>query len=186
VAIDSIDVHPANARRHPRRNLDAIRASLRQFGQQLPVVVNGEGLVVAGNGTLRAARELGWRQIAAVVTDQEGLAQQALAVAMNRTAELAEWDDGRLAAELEAIVRDLELADATGFSERDISGLLGKLADGEAAETAETAGIEPFEVREPPTMVWVLLGIPLEAWPMAMEAVTQLRALAGVDVETTR
>ena len=48
---------PANARRHPDRNLEAIRGSLARFGQRKPIVtrpVNGTLVVVAGNGTLEA------------------------------------------------------------------------------------------------------------------------------------
>lgn len=59
---------PRNARLHSRRNLNDIKASLQAYGQQKPIVVNSEGVVIAGNGTLAAAAELGWRTIYAVQT----------------------------------------------------------------------------------------------------------------------
>ena len=63
VAIDALTVDPANVRGHSGRNLEAIAASLRAFGQQRPIVVDRDGVVIAGNGTLLAARQLGWTHI---------------------------------------------------------------------------------------------------------------------------
>ena len=60
----------ANARVHDVRNLEAIKDSLRRFGQRAPIVVQREGMIVrAGNGRLAAAKALGWGEIAAVVVD---------------------------------------------------------------------------------------------------------------------
>lgn len=131
VPIDSVSPDPANARRHGPRNLEAIKASLRRFGQQKPVVVNDKGMVIAGNGALAAARELGWKTINVVRTKLQGVEAVAYGIADNRTAELAEWDEAVLAQTLEALRQeegfDLQ---ATGFSEEDINKLL-------AEETAE-------------------------------------------------
>ena len=55
-SVDSLSADPANVRTHDKRNIDAIKASLRRFGQQKPIVVDGDGVVVAGNGTLAAAQ----------------------------------------------------------------------------------------------------------------------------------
>ena len=63
---------PANVRKHDKRNIESIKASLQRFGQQKPIVVDGKGIVVAGNGTLSAARELGWIDISVVETKLEG------------------------------------------------------------------------------------------------------------------
>jgi DNA modification methylase len=73
--------------------MDAIKASLRRFGQQKPIVVDAKGIVLAGNGTLAAARELGWREIQIVRTDLSGSQATAFGIADNRSAELAEWDE---------------------------------------------------------------------------------------------
>jgi hypothetical protein len=54
-------------RKHGRRNLDAIGASLAQFGQRRPLVVMGDMTVIAGNGTLEAARSPGWSEIVVTV-----------------------------------------------------------------------------------------------------------------------
>jgi hypothetical protein len=93
IAIGDISLDPSNVRKHSRRNLDAIKASLRKFGQQKPIVVDAKGIVLAGNGTLTAAQELGWTEIQIVRTELAGVEATAFAIADNRTAELAEWED---------------------------------------------------------------------------------------------
>lgn len=93
IDINSVVPDPANARQHSQRNLKSIEESLKQFGQRKPIIVQKHGMVVrAGNGTLEAAKALGWTKIAAVVIDEEDLAAKRFAIADNRTAELAEWD----------------------------------------------------------------------------------------------
>jgi ParB-like chromosome segregation protein Spo0J len=110
VKINSLKPDPANARTHDSKNLKAIASSLEKFGQRKPIVVTPDSIVVAGNGTLEAAKSLGWTQIAIARTPIGWTWDQvkAFALADNRTAELAEWDDKVLADQL------LEL-DANGW-----------------------------------------------------------------------
>lgn len=104
VQLGDLVLDPANARRHPDRNLAAVKASLIRFGQLVPIVVQREGMIVrAGNGRLEAARELEWTHLAAVVVDQDNVTAVAFAIADNRTAELASWDYDALGLHLEAI-----------------------------------------------------------------------------------
>jgi ParB-like chromosome segregation protein Spo0J len=72
VDIASLTADPANVRTHDDQNIEAITGSLNRFGQQKPIVVNQDGLVVPGNGTLDAARPLRWTTIAVVRTPLEG------------------------------------------------------------------------------------------------------------------
>jgi hypothetical protein len=90
--ISTLSPDPANARRHPQRNLDQIKASLKRFGQQKPIVVDSNNIVRAGNGTLSAAIALGWTTIAAVRSDLVKTELTAYAITDNRSAELAQWD----------------------------------------------------------------------------------------------
>jgi len=125
VSIDSLSLDPANVRRHPEKNLKAIIASLKRFGQQKPIVVDPKGIVIAGNGTLQAAKQLGYKEIAVVRSPLSGSEATAYAIADNRTSELAEWDDDSLAEQLAALqIEDEELALATGFDEKEIDDLL--------------------------------------------------------------
>jgi DNA modification methylase len=125
VPIDSVSFDPANVRKHGERNLATIKASLNRFGQQKPIVVDANGVVRAGNGTLAAAKALGWKEIAIVRSTLSGADATAYAIADNRTAELAEWDDDALAQTLAALqIEDEALALDTGFDAKDIDALL--------------------------------------------------------------
>lgn len=107
ISITDLSLDPKNARKHSARNLEVIAASLEKFGQRKPIVVH-RGVVLAGNGTLEAAKSLGWTEIdvAEVPDDWDNDTAKAYALADNRTAELAEWDESELAKQL------LELQDA--------------------------------------------------------------------------
>jgi ParB-like chromosome segregation protein Spo0J len=99
VPVASLKNDERNARHHDERSFEAVRTSLAKFGQRKPIVVDGD-VVVAGNGTLVAARREGWTHIATV--DADGLSPEevrAYALADNRTAELSSWDYGALHAE---------------------------------------------------------------------------------------
>jgi ParB family chromosome partitioning protein len=120
IAVADLSLDPSNVRKHSRRNLDAIKASLRKFGQQKPIVVDAKGIVLAGNGTLTAAQELGWTEIQIVRTELAGVEATAFAIADNRTAELAEWEEDKLNAVLKSL-RDegVDLVDV-GYSPEDL------------------------------------------------------------------
>lgn len=98
VAISALTPDPRNARKHDQRNLEVIAASLSQFGQRKPIVVTADKVVIAGNGTLEAAKSLGWTEIAVAEApdDWDDATIRAYALADNRSAELAEWDDSVL------------------------------------------------------------------------------------------
>lgn len=102
VQIESLSFDSNNARKHSQKNLDAIAASLSTFGQRKPIVVTQDNVVVAGNGTLEAARMLGWLKIDVVRVPPDWSADQvkAFALADNRSAELAEWNPEVLSAQL--------------------------------------------------------------------------------------
>ena len=126
VPIDSIKEHPNNARHHNQDSVDALALSLSRFTQRTPLVVDrGSGLVLAGNGRLRAAKQLGWSEVAVVMVDDDETIGTAYALADNRTAELSHWDDDALN---EAIMRlskeDLELTRGLGWSTEELDELI--------------------------------------------------------------
>ena len=93
VDISALTLDPANARQHSERNLVSIENSLKRFGQRKPVVVQKNGMVVrAGNGTVVAAKRLGWKEVAAVIIDEDNLEATSFAIADNRTGDLSDWD----------------------------------------------------------------------------------------------
>jgi len=145
IPIVSIQKDEKNARAHSARNMEAIKASLKEFGQQRPIIIDREGKVVAGNGTLDAALALGWTEIDVTRTDLVGTRARAYALADNRTAELAAWNDEALAAALAEIENDESLDSAcTGFDPAEIEAAVSKLlGDGEKDAEAEDLGPVP-------------------------------------------
>lgn len=114
VDITSLRTDPKNARHHDQRSIESIMSSLREFGQQKPIIVIEGGMVIAGNGTLEAARKLGWTKIA-VVTFPDVERAKAYAIADNRTAELSVWNTDQLAETLKELNTEWDL-DALGFT----------------------------------------------------------------------
>jgi hypothetical protein len=151
VPLSELHLDPANVRTHPDRNRSAIRASLARFGLQKPVVIDANNVVRAGNGTVEAARELGWESIACVRTPLAGSEATAYSIADNRSAELADWDDEALAATLNALRdEDFDLG-AVGFTDEEVDRLCGGAAeDGDPVDDpqGEWQGMPEFENKD--------------------------------------
>jgi ParB-like chromosome segregation protein Spo0J len=101
VPLDDLTPDPRNARTHSERNIKAICQSLSTYGARKPIVVqlagDGRKIIRAGNGTAQAARRLGWTHLPALFVQEDDQAATGFALAANRTAELAEWDQSLLA-----------------------------------------------------------------------------------------
>ena len=113
--------------RNPRKNALAVatvKASLKEYGWQQPIVVDPEGVIIAGHTRYLAALELGWKEAPVHVAEGLTPAQvKAYRLMDNKSHERAEWDMELLALELEDLKGldfDLEL---TGFGEEDLAGL---------------------------------------------------------------
>ncbi len=156
VALDSLHADPANARTHDSRNLEAIQASLKQWGQAEPLVVQASsGKVIGGNGRLVAMKALGWTQADVVRLEVDDLQATALGIALNRTAELAGWDEPVLAQLLE----ELQVEDAlggVGFDSSEINEILDRLADDAAEVEQDEAPALPDEATTKPGDLWIL------------------------------
>jgi len=140
---------------NPRRgDVEAVAKSLDRFGQRKPIVITGDGTVIAGNHTVMAARELMWSHIAAVKVNDDEATAKAFALADNRTQQLGGFDDTDLAAMLaEVSAADPELLAAASYTEADLAKLLGETAGGEDHEDfqlgpslADRFLIPPFSV----------------------------------------
>ena len=123
VDVESLSELPGNPR---RGDVEAVKRSYERFGQRKPIVARRDGkqtIVVAGNHQLRAAKELGWEQIAVVfaddLTDDEA---RGYALADNRVGELGAYDSEDLLSMLDEINGE-DLVTATGYSDADIEAL---------------------------------------------------------------
>lgn len=125
VKLAELTPDPENARTHGAENLKAICESLTLFGQRRPLVVWRQPvglIVVAGNGTLEAAGLLGWTSIIVteVPEDWDEATVRAYALADNRTAELATWDEDTLGVTLLKLEAVGYAPEALGFNLADL------------------------------------------------------------------
>lgn len=124
--IELLNPDPANANKHPEKNLSVIKGSLDRFKQRTPLVVQKDGMIIRkGNGTYAQAKALGWTHLAVVVVDEDNDSAAAYAIADNRAGELSEWDEDVLTDVLASI--DESLLDATGFDDDDLKKLTGEV-----------------------------------------------------------
>ena len=137
VRTGTISADPANVRKHSARNIEAIMASLRKFGQQKPIICTKNRVVIAGNGTLEAVRRLGWPEIMVRFTALTGADAIAYAIADNRTADLAEWDLPALKDILQGLDDGQFDMDATGFTMEELEQLMTATVPDEAKEPKE-------------------------------------------------
>lgn len=102
LTLDDLTPDPKNARAHSEDNLEAIAVSIDTVGPARPILINEHGVIIAGNGTQLAALKRGVKKLKIIDADGETLvavkvrgltpAQKTyLAVADNRTADMATW-----------------------------------------------------------------------------------------------
>lgn len=115
--IDEIRAYEKN----PRKNDEAVKYvanSIKEFGFKVPVVIDSDGVIVAGHTRVKAARELGITDIPCIVADDLTPEQvKAFRLADNKTAEMAGWDFTLLQDEL-AELADFNMVDY-GFTKQE-------------------------------------------------------------------
>lgn len=145
IPIDSCHPDPANARKG--HAVDRIAASLRQYGQRKPIVVNAQegNKIEAGNGTWLAAKSLEWTHIAAVIVEDDPMTAVGYGIADNRLGHLSEWDIETLATLLDSIDADLP----TGFEGDELEELLAALMPADNDQWGDAFGGLPNDDRAP-------------------------------------
>ena len=123
---------PKNPRRHKPPQIAAIARSIETFGFNVPVLVDGANLIIAGHGRVAAARKLGLSAIPVVSINHLTSDQRyAYMIADNRLTDTSQWDEQLLG----EVLRDLTVADldfeieAIGFSVGEIDMKIDALDD---------------------------------------------------------
>lgn len=108
---------------NPRLNdgaVDAVAASIKAFGFKVPIVIDADGVIVAGHTRLKAAQKLGLKTVPCIVADDLTPEQiKAFRLADNKVGELAGWDFEKLDLELEELDFDMT---PFGFDEESNDG----------------------------------------------------------------
>lgn len=103
------DVVPyQNNPRHNDDAVDAVAASIAEFGFQQPIVVDKDHVIVVGHTRLKAAKKLGLKYVPVVIADLSEEQANAYRLADNKTGELATWDFDALKIELDNLSMDME------------------------------------------------------------------------------
>jgi len=152
---------PKNARKHTSRNVGTIVSALHEVGAARSIVIDEDGVVLAGNATMDAAAEAGITAVKVVEASghelvavrRTGLTPEQktrLALYDNRAAELAEWD----AAVLEQLARDNQLDGL--FNADELHELLGDLAPAQALGDPDAVPEPSADPITKPGDLWLL------------------------------
>ena len=106
---------------NPRNNdgaVEAVAESIKQFGFKVPIVIDADGVIIAGHTRKKAALKLGLDKVPCIIADDLSPEQiKAFRLADNKTGELAGWDFAKLEEEL-AGLSDIDMS-AFGFVTND-------------------------------------------------------------------
>lgn len=135
--VNSIFPYDRNSRTHSDQQIKQIEASISEFGFTNPILIDADGVIIAGHGRLVAAKNLGIRMAPCIrlgyLTEEQ---KRAYVIADNKLAENAGWNIDLLRLE----VADLSAAgyslDLLGFDSKDIDQML-KHVDGTVGLTDE-------------------------------------------------
>ena len=108
--------YPKNARKHSKKQIRQIADSIRAFGFTNPVLIDRDGVILAGHARVEAAKLIGMTEIPTLcLSELNGAKRRAYVIADNKLGLNAGWDYEILASELKAIDAEFEV-ELTGFS----------------------------------------------------------------------
>lgn len=122
--IAELKPHPKNPRKHPKKLLDKLQLSIREYGFTNPVLISKDNQILAGHARCKAAEKMGIDEVPVIQLDLNGTKADAYVILDNKLNELSEWD----APLLIDMIKDIESADfdvsVTGFDDFEIEELL--------------------------------------------------------------
>lgn len=126
-SVQDLKPDPRNARVHPKKQIAAIAASIREYGFVNPLLVDEHGILIAGHGRLLAAKSLRMTEAPTIrISGLSDVQKRALRLADNKIALGSTWDMDKVRGELEALSNpslafNIEL---TGFSAPEVDHAL--------------------------------------------------------------
>lgn len=142
VRLADLRFNPNNPRVHPKRQRRTLTRNILRHGFRIPIHIDAEYGVIAGQLRCEVAKDLGMTEVPAIrVTDATESEIRAFMIAENRIAELGEWDPKRLAVEFDFLASvnfDLEL---TGFETPEIDLVFGEAAENNSDDAADEVAV---------------------------------------------
>jgi ParB-like chromosome segregation protein Spo0J len=153
-AVASLHPHPANARIHPKKQVAQLARSINQFGFTSSIVVDENGVILAGHGRWLAAKQLGLKVVPIItisgLTEAE---KRAYLLADNKLVENAGWDPDVLSFEIKALIPELTKEgldiELTGFKPAEIRSLTKVVSDSEPDPEDEPPLFQGEQVTRP-------------------------------------
>jgi DNA modification methylase len=144
---------------NPRNNddaVDAVAASIREFGFSQPIVVDSDSVIIVGHTRLKAAQKLRLDRVPVVVASHLSLDQvRAYRIADNKTAEIAEWNYDLLPIELSALQEANYDLGLLGFSSDELAKLMDTGVN-EGLTDPDDVPLPPDEAITQPGDLWIL------------------------------
>ena len=153
--LDQIKPYPGNPRQNDEA-VDAVAASLKEFGFRQPIVVDAEGVIIVGHTRYKAALKIGLKQVPVhVATDLTAAQVKAYRIADNATKQIAAWDYELLPIELSALQEmNFELG-LLGFDQEELQRIMsGDVQEGLTDPNDVPA--PPDEAITQPGDLWIL------------------------------
>ena len=163
-----------NSRTHSDQQVSQIAASIKEFGFNNPILIDGDNGIIAGHGRVLAARKLGMGKVPTVeLSHLTETQRKAYIIADNKLALNAGWDMEMLSLEMEGLKDDGFDLSLIGFKDDELSELFEQLPTAGASEIhgklSDEFGVPPFSVLnaregwwQDRKRQWVSLGIKSE------------------------
>jgi DNA modification methylase len=155
--------NPHNARDHDDEQIILLGAIIERFGFLVPIVIDSNGMIVAGHGRWEASKRLGLKEVPVIrgefCSDAD---RSAFALADNRIAELSKWNPELRASELEALFEAEFDIRTIGFSLTDLDFAI---VDDEDAKLKNAKKAEKVELPDPDAVAISRLGDRWDAGP---------------------
>ncbi|MYB35892.1 MAG: site-specific DNA-methyltransferase [Gammaproteobacteria bacterium] len=149
--IDAVKPYEKNPRIHKPSQVRKIRRSMEAMGWTIPILIDGDGEIIAGHGRHLAAKDLGLKTVPVIrrsdLTEEQVIAYR---IADNKLTEESTWDEELLADQLKRIDTSGLDVELTGFDLSDVNRPLLKDEDAPAPEP------EPGEPTTRPGDLWLL------------------------------
>lgn len=127
---DELIPYANNPRHNDGEAVDRVAASIAEYGFKSPIIIDKDGVIIAGHTRYKAAKKLNLETVPVIRADDLTPAQiKAFRIADNRVAEYSSWDNDLLTIELEKLQElDFDL-DMTGFEDWELENLLSPVSD---------------------------------------------------------
>lgn len=121
ISIDKINPYKNNAKLHPPEQIEQIKRSIKEFGNNDPIAIDENNVIIEGHGRYQALKELGFNEVEVIrLTHLNEQQKKAYILAHNKLTMNTGFDFDTLNLELDTIV-DFDMSDF-GFEKLDFQG----------------------------------------------------------------